>query len=114
MVEKECHVLIKHYFLEGWLSKENKEKYNKHYGESNPWIGSVSKWFQNFRSFLIKSNDIEYSGCSFEATSPDLITIMNDLVMGNKEPSFKKHVHDWTTEKSFSIMTVHQLSKFNK
>jgi DNA-binding ferritin-like protein len=43
MDEREFLVLIKHYFMKGKSFQETKEKFDKHYGESAPSIGTVYK-----------------------------------------------------------------------
>jgi hypothetical protein len=72
MDKGEFHVLIKNYFKKGKSPHETKEKLDKHYGESAPSIRKVYKWFQNFRSGCMSTNDAELSGRLVEATTPEI------------------------------------------
>jgi transposase len=84
MDEREFHVLIKHYFMKGKLPPETKEKLDKHYGESAPSIRTVYKWFNNFRCSHMSTSDAERSGRPVEATTPEIVDKIHDMVMDDR------------------------------
>ena len=84
MDEREICVLIKHYFMKGKSPQETKEKLDKHYGESAPSIRTVYKWFQNFRCGHMSTSDAERSGCPVEATTPEIVDKIHDMVMDDR------------------------------
>jgi len=81
MDEREFRVLIKRYFMKGKSPQEAKEKLDKHYGESASLIRMVCKWFQNFRSGHMSTSDTEHSGRPVEATTPEIVDKIHDMVM---------------------------------
>lgn len=84
MDEMEFRVVIKHYFMKGKTPQETKEKLDKHYGESAPSIRTVYKWFQNFRTGHMGTSDAERSGRPAEATTPEIIDKIHDMVMDDR------------------------------
>jgi len=84
MDEKEFRVLIKHYFMKGKSPQETKEKLDKHYGKSAPSVKTVCKWFQNFRSGHTSTSDTECSGHPVEATTPEIVDKIYDMVMDDR------------------------------
>lgn len=84
MDEKEFRVLTKHYFLKDKTPQEAKEKLDKHYGDSAPSIRTVYKWFQNFRSGHMGTNDAERSGRPVEVTASEIIDKIHDMVMDDR------------------------------
>jgi galactokinase len=84
MDKGEFCVLIKNYFKKGKLLQETKKKLDKHYGVSAPSIRTVYRWFQNFRSGHMSTNDAECSGCLVAATTPEIFDKIHDMVMDDR------------------------------
>ncbi|XP_026828418.1 histone-lysine N-methyltransferase SETMAR-like [Ooceraea biroi] len=70
--------------------QETKKKLDKHYGESAPSIRTVYKWFQNFRSGHMSTSDVECSGRPVEATTPEIIDKIHDMVMGDRRVKIRE------------------------
>jgi hypothetical protein len=58
-----------------------KGKLDKHHGKSAPSIRMVYKWFQNFRSGHMSMSNAERSGSPVEATTPEIVDKIHDMVM---------------------------------
>jgi ABC-type dipeptide/oligopeptide/nickel transport system permease component len=84
MNKGEFRVLIKNYFMKCKLPQETKEKLDKHYGKSAPSIRTVYKWFQNFRSGHMGTSNAERSGCPVEATTPEIVDKIHDMIMDDR------------------------------
>jgi hypothetical protein len=61
-----------------------KEMLDKHYGESAPSIRTVYKWFQNFHSGHMSTSNAERSGRPVEATTPEIVDKIHDMVMDDR------------------------------
>uniref|UniRef100_A0A0K2TKK1 Putative LOC101241631 [Hydra vulgaris] n=1 Tax=Lepeophtheirus salmonis TaxID=72036 RepID=A0A0K2TKK1_LEPSM len=82
MEEKEFHVLIKHYFMKGKMPQENKNKLDKHYGDSAPLTRTVCTWFKIVRSGHMGTSDAQRSvERTVEVTTPEFIDNIHYIVM---------------------------------
>jgi histone-lysine N-methyltransferase SETMAR len=105
MYERECCVLIKHYFMKGKSPQETKEKLDKHYGKSVPLIRTVYKWFQIFQSGHMNTSDAKRSGRPVEATTPEIIDKIHDMVMDDK----RVKVREFASAVGISSERVHNI-----
>ncbi|XP_055307456.1 histone-lysine N-methyltransferase SETMAR-like [Sitodiplosis mosellana] len=87
MEKSEFRMLIKHYFLRGKTITETKTKLDKYYPDSFPSIGTIHKWFTEFKCGRTSTETIPSPGRPIEVTTPEMIGKIHDLVLD--EPKIK-------------------------
>jgi hypothetical protein len=90
MDKGEFCVLTKNYFKKGKLLQETKEKLHKHYAKSALSFRTIYKWFQNFRSGRMSTNDAERSGCLVVATTPEIFDKIHVMVMDDRKVELRE------------------------
>lgn len=73
MEKTEFSVLIKHYFLRGKTITQTKASLDKYYGDSSPSVGTIHRWFTEFRCDRTSTSDAECSGCPNEVATPGMV-----------------------------------------
>jgi histone-lysine N-methyltransferase SETMAR len=84
MEKSEFRVLIKHYFLRKKTITQTKASLDKYYGDSSPSIGTIHKWFTEFRCGRTSTSDAERSGRPIEVTTPEMINKIHDMVLADR------------------------------
>ncbi|GBL85866.1 hypothetical protein AVEN_63192-1 [Araneus ventricosus] len=64
----------------------NQSYADKHYGDSEPPIRSLYKWFGNFRSVHMNIYDAERPGRPDEVITQEIIEIIHDVVTDDRTP----------------------------
>ncbi|XP_033221847.1 histone-lysine N-methyltransferase SETMAR-like, partial [Belonocnema kinseyi] len=83
-------VLIKHYYLRKKTISETKAYLDKYYADSVPLIGTIHKWFTEFRCGRTSTVDAERSGRPKEVTTPENVEKIHDMMLNDPKVKLRE------------------------
>lgn len=90
MEKSEFRVLIKHYYLRKKTISESKVKLDMYYPDSAPSIGTIHKWFTEFRCGRTSTVDAERSGRPKEVTTPENVEKIHDMMLNDPKVKLRE------------------------
>ena len=108
MEKSEFRAVIKYLYLKGLKPKEIKAELDKVFGTSAPVFVTIYNWVNEFKSSCTSTKDEHRSGRPVEATTPEIINKIHDMVLSDRRIKVREIVEATGISQDTVFSILHQ------